>query len=132
MGNGALASGPKLPRPSDDCWAYDNDKWEERTGRSFRNPGFAQNDRHPVVCVNWADAKAFGEWLSKKISRPYRLLSEAELEYAARAGSTTPFWWGSSISTAQANYNGNFTYGGGSKGEWRKGTVAVDSFKPAP
>ena len=85
---------------------------------SFRNPGFAQDDRHPVVCVSWDDAKAFAAWLSKKTSKPYRLLTEAEREYATRAGTTTPFWWGSSISPEQANYDdNNNSYGGGSKGE---------------
>jgi formylglycine-generating enzyme required for sulfatase activity len=77
-----------------------------------------------VVCVSWDDANAYANWLAKKTGKPYRLLSEAEWEYAARAGTTTPFWWGSSITPAQANYDGNFVYeGGGSKGEYRKGTV---------
>jgi formylglycine-generating enzyme required for sulfatase activity len=116
----------------DKCWTYDNAKWAERTGRSFHNSGFAQDDRHPVVCANWGDAKAFVAWLSKKTSQPYRLLTEAEREYATRAGTSTPFWWGASISTAQANYDGNQTYGGGSEGEWRMKTVAVDSFRPNP
>jgi formylglycine-generating enzyme required for sulfatase activity len=54
----------------DECWTSDNDKWEDRPGRSFLNPGFAQDDRHPVVCVNWFDAKAFVMWLSKKTGHP--------------------------------------------------------------
>ena len=117
--------------PGDSCMTYDNGGW--KAGRSFRNPGFTQDDRHPVVCVSWDDAKAFATWLSKKTNKPYRLLSEAEREYATRAGTTTPFWWGSSISTTQANYRGDYyTYGGGSKGEYRGGTVPVDSFKANP
>ena len=76
--------------------------------------------KRPVINVNWDDAKAYVAWLSRKTGKTYRLLSEAEREYVARAGTTTPFWWGSSISTSQANYDGNYTYGGGSKGEYRQ------------
>jgi formylglycine-generating enzyme required for sulfatase activity len=84
----------------------------------------------PVINVSWYDADNYVKWLSKKTGKTYRLLSEAEWEYAARAGTTTPFWWGSSISTRQGNYNGTITYGGGPKGEWIGETVAVDSFEP--
>ncbi len=114
----------------DEALTYENGKWETRKGRSFRNPGFSQDDSHPVVCVNWDDAKAYAEWLSGKTGKDYRLLSEAEWEYVCRAGTTTPFWWGSPISTEQANYNGNYTYGGGEKGEFRQKTVPVKSFQP--
>lgn len=107
--------------------------WKLDTGASFRNPGFLQDDSHPVVCVNWDDAKAYVKWLSRKTGKDYRLLSEAEWEYAARAGTTTPFWWGKSISPDQANYDGNYTYaGGGNKGEWRQKTVPALSFQPNP
>jgi formylglycine-generating enzyme required for sulfatase activity len=68
----------------------------------------------------------------KEDGQPYRLLSEAEREYVTRAGTTTPFWRGASISTSQANYDGNYTYGGGSKEEYRQGTVLVNSFAPNP
>jgi formylglycine-generating enzyme required for sulfatase activity len=98
----------------------------------WRSPGFTQTDRHPVVCVNWNDAKAYVAWLSTTTRKAYRLLSEAEREYVARAGTTTPFWWGTTISTDRANYDGNVTYGGGLKGEWRKATVSVDSFAANP
>jgi formylglycine-generating enzyme required for sulfatase activity/uncharacterized caspase-like protein len=67
---------------------------EERSGLSFRNPGFPQTGSHPAVCLNWDDAKAYATWLSKKTGKPYRLLSEAEWEYAARAGTTTRYFFG--------------------------------------
>ncbi len=116
----------------DEAYTFEGGKYELRKGRSFRNPGFAQDDSHPVVCVNWDDAKAYAKWLSGKTGKDYRLLSEAEWEYACRAGTQTPFWWGSSISTEQGNYDGNFTFGGGKKGEYRQKTVPVKSFQPNP
>jgi formylglycine-generating enzyme required for sulfatase activity len=88
--------------------------------------------RRPVINVSWDDSKTYVAWLSRKTGKTYRLLSEAEREYVTRAGTTTPFWWGGSISTSQANYNGNFTYAGGAIGEYRQSTVLVNSFEPNP
>ncbi len=87
-------------------------------------------DRQPVINVSWDDAKEYVSWLSKKTEREYRLLSEAEWEYAARAGTTTPFSTGLTITTDQANFNGNETYGGSVAGQYRKKTIAVGSFNP--
>ncbi len=84
--------------------------------------------RRPVIYVSWNDAKAYVAWLSRKSGKPYRLPSEAEWEYAARAGTTTPFHFGSTISPDQANYNGRRTYGSGRKGVYRETTVPVGSF----
>ena len=84
--------------------------------------------RRPAINVNWDDAKTYVSWLSEKTGKQYRLLSEAEWEYAARGGTTTPFHFGSTISTLQANYNGNYMYGGGVKGVYRERTVTVGSF----
>jgi formylglycine-generating enzyme required for sulfatase activity/uncharacterized caspase-like protein len=66
------------------CWTTENAKYELRSGRSWRNPGFKQNGSHPAVCVNWNDAKAYVARLTDKAGKPYRLLSESEWEYAAR------------------------------------------------
>ena len=111
------------------CWTNENNEFEHRTGRSFRNPGFfKQGGNEPVVCINWDDAKAYVAWLSKKTGKTYRLLSEAEWEYAARAGTTTPFSTGRTITTDQANFNGNYTYNGSHEGQYRQKTVSVGSF----
>jgi formylglycine-generating enzyme required for sulfatase activity len=88
--------------------------------------------RRPVINVSWDDAKEYVVWLSRKTGKRHRLLSEVEWEYAARAGMSTAFWWGGSISTEQANYDGNYIYAGGQKGEHRRSTVPVDSFAPNP
>jgi formylglycine-generating enzyme required for sulfatase activity len=90
--------------------------------------------RRPVINVGWEDAKSYVAWLSRKTGKSYRLLSEAEREYVTRAGTTTPFWWGTSISSRQANYDGKFLYPSGAteKGEFRRETVPVDAFDPNP
>jgi formylglycine-generating enzyme required for sulfatase activity len=110
------------------CWAFTGTERQQWADRNWHSPGFTQNDRHPVVCVNRDDAKAFAAWLSSTTGMTYRLLSEAEREYAARAGTTTPFWWGSSITPKQANYDSSAEpyKGGGTKGKWRKATMPVD------
>lgn len=68
--------------------------WENQPGKTWRDPGFAQDDLHPVVCVNWQDTKAYLSWLSRKTGKPYRLPTESEWEYFARAGSKTSRYWG--------------------------------------
>ncbi len=87
--------------------------------------GYRPNDagwgrgRRPVISVTWEDAQAYVSWLSSRTGHSYRLLSESEWEYVARAGTTTPFHFGETISTDQANYYGNYTYGSGRKGVYR-------------
>lgn len=79
------------------CLYWDSEEGKAKNddpSKSWRNPGYLQNDGHPVVCVSWADAKAYADWVAKKTGKPYRLLSEAEWEYAARAGSSGPWPWG--------------------------------------
>ena len=127
----AFASATKH-KPDGGCYVRIGSEWKELQDRSWRSPGFAQDDRHPVTCVNWHDAKAYVSWLTSKTGKTYRLLSEAEREYITRAGANTPFWIGSSVSPDQANYKGNETYALGKKGKWRQKTVRVDSFRPNP
>src|SRR5262249_50214597 len=107
-------------------------KWTNEPSFSWRYPGFAQNDTHPVVCVNWSDAKAYVVWLSNRTGKSYRLLSEVEREYVARAGTTSPFWWGGQISPQEANYDAKHAYGGGPVSDSAGGTVTVHSFSPNP
>ena len=89
--------------------------------------GWGRGNR-PVINVSWEDAQRYVTWLTRRTGEAYRLLSESEWEYAARAGTTTPFHFGRTISTDQANYDGDYRYGTGRKGRDRKKTVPVGSF----
>jgi formylglycine-generating enzyme required for sulfatase activity len=95
----------------------------------FKGDGSTSLTNHrPVEQVSWEDAVEFCDRLSKHTKRQYRLPSEAEWEYACRAGTTTQFHFGQTITTDLANYNGNSTYGDGVKGVYRKETTEVGSF----
>ena len=89
--------------------------------------GWGRAER-PVINVDWADGQAYVTWLSQETGEDYRLLSEAEWEYVARAGTSTPFHTGDTISTDQANYDGRSTpYGSGQTGQYRGQTIPVGS-----
>jgi formylglycine-generating enzyme required for sulfatase activity len=93
-----------------------------------RDPGWGRG-RRPVINVSWYDVtEEFLPWLSYKTGQPYRLLTEAEWEYAARAGASTAFSTGASITAAQANFDGTSSYAGSARGPYRQQTVEAGSF----
>jgi formylglycine-generating enzyme required for sulfatase activity len=86
----------------------------------------------PVIDVSWDDSQRYLEWLCRKSGHKYRLLTETEWEYAARAGTKTAFWWGTQADSTCANYDGRYTYGKGPGGMFRGKPVAVERFEPNP
>jgi sulfatase modifying factor 1 len=81
--------------------------WPTVKGLNWSNPGFPQTGRHPAICMSWNEAQAYVAWLSRRTGRHYRLLSEAEWEYAARAGAVTPHSWGERPEDACLYANGS-------------------------
>ena len=96
------------------------------------HPSVFKGDHRPVEQVSWVDAMEFCRRLSQRTGRVYTLPSEAQWEYACRAGTTTPFHWGATISTKLANYDGTKVYGDGEEGEYRQQTMDVASFPANP
>jgi formylglycine-generating enzyme required for sulfatase activity len=92
------------------------------------DPSHFKGDTRPVEQVSWHDAVEFCARLSIYAKRTYRLPSEAEWEYACRAGKKTPFYFGPILTVEIANYNGNYTYNNSPKGEYREQTTPVDHF----
>ncbi|MCA3388809.1 MAG: formylglycine-generating enzyme family protein [Roseomonas sp.] len=110
------------------------------SGKPPEDAGWGRDDR-PVINVSWDDAQAYCRWLNQRLGLPsgtYRLPSEAEWEYACRAGTTTPFSFGKTISTEEANYDGGNTYVRVKRGEYlglnvyRGRTVPVGSLPANP
>jgi formylglycine-generating enzyme required for sulfatase activity len=112
------------------CTLWVNHKYPVDPEATWKRPGFRQTNRDPAVCVSWRDAKAYINWLNSKShgetnasdSGPYHLPTEAEWEYAGRAGTQTARWWGDSIGSSNANCDGC-----GSRWD-RKQTSPVGSF----
>lgn len=96
---------------------------------SWRTLGFAQEETHPAFCVSWNDAQAYVSWLRERTGHAYRLPTEAEWEYAARAGSTTAYPWGATVSHANANYGAERCCSGAKEGadQWEY-SAPVGSF----
>ncbi len=108
-------------------------------GCNARHPGDNAwgHGNQPVIYVSWEDAKSYVDWLSRKTGARYRLLSEAEWEYAARgcrfeSCPSTPFWFGTDISRDQANYDSRYSYEGSAKAQPPRRTLATDSGAPNP
>jgi uncharacterized protein (TIGR02996 family) len=102
-------------------------QWQAVMGE---NPSDFKGEILPVEMVSWDDCQAFCTKLRQKYGKGYRLPSEAEWEYACRAGTTTPFHFGETMSTGQANYDGNYPYNNGTQGDYREVTTPVGSFSP--
>ncbi len=111
----------------------DYDRFAKATGRKLpSDEGWGRGNR-PVINVSWHDAQAYAQWLSAQSGYTYRLPTEAEWEYAARAGTTTPYWWGDQASHEQANYGKESELLGLAQGrdQWEH-TAPVGSFPPNP
>ena len=105
----------------------------ERVMKGEKNPSkFILGEKHPVDTVSWQDTTRFLERLNATGREQFRLPSEAEWEYACRAGTRTPFSFGISIHTTQANYNGQYAFEEGQKGSYRRSTAPVGTFPPNP
>jgi formylglycine-generating enzyme required for sulfatase activity len=110
--------------------AKPKDKRPKKPAKAPTAPTEVKPPDHPVLKISSTTAEAFCKKLSQNEKRTYSLPSEAQWEYACRAGSKTAFSFGPASSTDKANYHGNYTYGGGKKGENRAKTAAAGSLPP--
>ncbi len=91
------------------CSQWNGTRYVPTTDSNFLYPGIEQTTDHPATCLSWRDSKAFANWLSKRTGFNYRLLTEAEWEYAARAGSDAPFSTGTILDATTVNFNSSGT-----------------------
>ena len=122
----------KTPFPLGVCAVTfaDYDLFCRNTNQELPNDKAWSRETRPVIYVSWHDAQSYCAWLSQQTSHGYRLPSEAEWEYACRAGTQTPFSFGGNITPEQVNYDGNYPYAGGKKGQYREKTIPVQSLPP--
>lgn len=93
---------------SGECYYYVGNDWKnDDSSKNWKNPGFSQEDRNPVVCVSWSDATAYAEWMQSKNGKTVRLPTEAEWEYAARSGGKAEIYAGGNDIDSVAWYYGN-------------------------
>lgn len=114
------------------CLVIGKDGLLTDSAASWCHPGFMQEENHPVVCISWGDIQDYVRWINKQTDGNYRLLTEAEWEYAARAGTTTTFPWGSAANHEYANYGTDTAFGYGlasGRDQWVY-TSPVGSFPP--
>ncbi|MDO4570402.1 MAG: SUMF1/EgtB/PvdO family nonheme iron enzyme, partial [Planctomycetia bacterium] len=118
-----------------------NGTWEQDSSCSWSNPGFSQTDKHPVTCVCWEDARAFCEWLRRESGLSIQLPTEAQWEYACRAGTTTRFFWGDKEADGEGYLQAANEAGAPYGRKWDRcfpfntgytTTAPVGSFKPNP
>ena len=118
-------------------FAITGDEWEACVDDHACDPRFARKPgpgegRMPAPGLSFDAAKAYLAWISKKAGRTYRLPSESEREYFTRAGTTTPFWFGKTISSQNASYRPSMSYNDGPRGVDLKGPMPVDSYAANP
>lgn len=125
------------------CSVFTGARSERVESKSWEDPNFAQTDAHPVSCITWLDAKAYVGWIAAKTSKPYRLLSEAEWEYVARAGSSGHYAFGDNADDlcAHGNIADDSAREAGGLPTWTYakcrdgfglGTAPVGTFRPNP